>query len=783
MKREEKRMTQKALYSKSLHSSIQTKMILTLVLTATVILAGYALSDYLLTSARMKKEFANFAEYVVNQQSKSLALPLWYLDKEAIEGVINSAMTDKQLYAIRIREETGIVYGKIRDDNWNIVEISNIFSGDYYARSKDIFHNNQKLGVVEVFLTPRFMQAKLGRATAGMLIAIIVLNISLISMLFISIRKSIIIPISLVAEGVRFIASGNLDRSIRSKRMDEIGELSSNVEAMRLAIKENFDLVQEKNRMLNIEISERKSAEEALRESEAKFRGLVESSSDWIWEIDAEGVYTYASPQIETILGYRSVEVVGKKPFDLMPPEEAARISAIFKDKIKNGKSIVALENVYLDKEGRRIVLEKSGIPVLDETGKIAGYLGMDRDITLRKITEDALRESEEKYRTLVEKSPLGIAVINEQQNYTYLSSNFIKIFGYTLSDFSTGREWFDLAYPDKDYQRYVIKKWIDEENSSAANELKPRIFDVVCKDGTIKTIDFKIAALETGAKLLIYEDITERKKSEVLMIQTEKMMSVGGLAAGMAHELNNPLGGMLQGVQNIQRRLSPDLKSNLGPSKEFGIDLHNLQLYLEERKILSFLDGIKESGKKASQIISNMLQFSRKSESQMAPTDLAILIENVLELAGKDYDLKKKYDFRNIKLKKEFDSDLPLVLCTETEIEQVVLNLFRNAAQAMIGEKQKDSNQIIIRIRLLHDEKKVKIEVEDNGPGMDESISKRVFEPFFTTKPEGQGTGLGLSVSYMIITNNHKGTMEVESEVGKGTRFIIRLPLERESS
>ena len=149
--------------------------------------------------------------------------------------------------------------------------------------------------------------------------------------------------------------------------------------------------------------------------------------------------------------------------------------------------------------------------------------------------------------------------------------------------------------------------------------------------------------------------------------------MSVGGLAAGMAHELNNPLGGMLQGVQNVQRRLSPDLKSNQEPAKEFGIDLHNLQLYMEKREILSFLDGIKDSGKKASEIISNMLQFSRKSESQMAPTNLVELLENALDLAGKNYDLKKKYDFRNIDIIREFDLNLPLVPCTETEIEQVV--------------------------------------------------------------------------------------------------------------
>jgi len=254
-------------------------------------------------------------------------------------------------------------------------------------------------------------------------------------------------------------------------------------------------------------------------------------------------------------------------------------------------------------------------------------------------------------------------------------------------------------------------------------------------------------------------------------------MMSVGGLAAGMAHELNNPLGGMLQGVQNIQRRFSPDLKSNHDPAEECGIDLHKLQAYLEKRGINTFLDGIKDSGRKASEIISNMLQFSRKSESQMAPIDLKKLVENTLELAGKDYDLKKKYDFRNIEITKEFDANLPLIACTETEIEQVLLNLLGNAAYAMANESQKGPHRITIR--LLFDRNIARIEIEDNGPGMDEKVRQRIFEPFYTTKPVGEGTGLGLSVSYMIITNNHSGTMEVESEPGYGTKFIIQLPLE----
>ncbi|MCP4755835.1 MAG: response regulator [Proteobacteria bacterium] len=272
--------------------------------------------------------------------------------------------------------------------------------------------------------------------------------------------------------------------------------------------------------------------------------------------------------------------------------------------------------------------------------------------------------------------------------------------------------------------------------------------------------------------------DITERKKTRELMIQTEKMMSVGGLAAGMAHEINNPLAAIIQITQNIERRISPDFGKNIPAAVKHHINLNNLQAYLKEKNILDNIKEITKSGQRAAKIVGEMLLFSRKSESEMAPANLVELMETAVELAGKDYNLKKKYDFKHIRIIRNFDSNLPRIPCTETEIEQVVLNLLTNAAWAMANEKSNDPPQITLLIDV--EKEMARIEVEDNGPGMDEETRKLIFEPFFTTKPVGEGTGLGLSVSYMIITNNHKGVLEVESEPGKGAKFIIRLPLDR---
>jgi PAS domain S-box-containing protein len=273
-------------------------------------------------------------------------------------------------------------------------------------------------------------------------------------------------------------------------------------------------------------------------------------------------------------------------------------------------------------------------------------------------------------------------------------------------------------------------------------------------------------------------EDVTDKVRMEEMMVQTEKMMSVGGLAAGMAHEINNPLGAILQGVQNLRRRISPDLAKNVEAAKECGIELSALHAYLEKREITKFLDGIVSSGERAAKIVANMLQFSRQSESIKSDIGVHELIEKTIELSANDYNLKKQYDFREIELVRAFDPAVKSVKCVVTEIEQVLLNLLKNAAQAMAMHK-KDGVRPRIEIRTKVENGMAVIEIEDNGPGMDEKTKKRIFEPFFTTKPVGIGTGLGLSVSYFIITEKHNGLITVESTKDVGTTFIIQLPLD----
>jgi PAS domain S-box-containing protein len=281
-----------------------------------------------------------------------------------------------------------------------------------------------------------------------------------------------------------------------------------------------------------------------------------------------------------------------------------------------------------------------------------------------------------------------------------------------------------------------------------------------------------------TGRGVVIrIDDISQRLSMEELMVQSEKMLSVGGLAAGMAHEINNPLGAILHNVQNIRRRLSSDLAKNRTHALEIGITLEDINAYLTAREVPQLLDGIQQAGSRAARIVTHMLSFSRRSNRQLEPTLLPTLIDQALEIAGNDFDLTESFDFKGLIIVREFDDSLGPVPVIANELEQVLLNLLKNAAQA-IHMREDDSEPGRIVLRLLRNPPWAEIQVHDNGTGMPEEVRKRIFEPFFTTKEVGQGTGLGLSVSYFIVTNNHKGQMEAQSSPGKGTCFCLRLPL-----
>ncbi len=268
-----------------------------------------------------------------------------------------------------------------------------------------------------------------------------------------------------------------------------------------------------------------------------------------------------------------------------------------------------------------------------------------------------------------------------------------------------------------------------------------------------------------------------EKNRLEEMIVQSEKMVSLGGLAAGMAHEINNPLAGILQNTQVIRNRIEKPLPANLKSAEALEIDFQTMRTYMEQRDIFKMLDAVMAAGKRAADIVANMLSFSRKSTSGFIPEDVSLLLDQTLELAASDYNLKKKFDFKQIRIERDYDPDLPPVECKSSEIQQVFFNIFSNGAQAMVGE-QPLSEPPCFMLKTYREDGFACIEIQDNGPGMPRDVRKRIFEPFYTTKGVGEGTGLGLAVSYFIVTENHKGRIDVDSAPGQGAIFKVRLPL-----
>lgn len=295
---------------------------------------------------------------------------------------------------------------------------------------------------------------------------------------------------------------------------------------------------------------------------------------------------------------------------------------------------------------------------------------------------------------------------------------------------------------------------------------------------GKKKSAEITIYPLRSSASGVVIrvDDITARVRLQEVMIQTEKMLSVGGLGAGMAHEINNPLSAILQAAQNIERRLSPELVQNEVVATECGLTMEALIQYLEGRQIFTMLNGIRESGLRVSKIVRNMLQFSKHNDSDMEQCSIAEMLDRVIELVRNDYDLKRNYDLKKFTIIRNYRHTIELT-CSRTSLEQVFLNLIKNAAHACSSESSSHNNPPQITISAVQEEGVVTVEISDNGHGMEEETQKRVFEPFFTTKKVGEGTGLGLAVSYFIIVDQHKGDLRVDSTPGEGTTFTVVLP------
>lgn len=500
------------------------------------------------------------------------------------------------------------------------------------------------------------------------------------------------------------------------------------------------------SRSINYAI-ERKRAEKALRESEERFRQIAESTEEWIWEVNPNGLYTYASPVVVKILGYKPGEIVGKKHFyDLFPSDMREQMKKEAFETFNAKKAFTKYVNSNMHKNGSIILLETSGVPILDSRGDLLGYRGVDIDITERKRIEEALKKSEKDYRTLVDTALVGVYRSNLEGRFLYVNEAMARMFE-CVSTEEMLSEHILMRYKNPEDREGLI------ENLKKYGRVSNYEVEVPTKTGKFISIIIS-ATLEGDIISGMVVDITGQKKLEEQLLHAQKLEAIGQLAGSIAHDFNNILTAVI-GYANF------------------------LQMKMQENDPLRHnVDQILASSERAANLTQGLLTFSRKQVMNPRPVNL----NEIIARTGK---LLRRLIGEDIELKIILADEGLTVKADSGQIEQVLMNLATNARDAMPA-----GGCLIIETGLVElDSEFIRahgygepgmyglISVTDTGMGMDEKTREKIFEPFFTTKEIGKGTGLGLSIVYGIV-KQHKGYINCYSEPGKGTTFRIYLPL-----
>ena len=526
---------------------------------------------------------------------------------------------------------------------------------------------------------------------------------------------------------------------------------------------------------LKLDIQKMKNAQKTSLASQDMARALLEQSSRFIGLVSPKGSVVAMNHASLRRAGVSDKDIMGRYFWDAPWWDDQHHAKSILEDvfrRVRSGEN-VDCEMTYLTPQGERFPLELKASPFRNDGGGLQYIVVEGHDLSEIRANQTELLDSERKFRGVFENSPCAIA-ISRFADGGYIDANnaFLEMMNISrqeLPQFVTSE--IDSFPPEHALRIRALLQENRPVHSMETVMYRP--------DGSTCHVLYSGSLITLGGQLCVLSitwDITRLKTIQDMMVQSEKMLSLGGIAAGIAHEINNPLGVVLQASQTLALRLKSSFPKNQDTATKIGLDMELLDRYLEARKIHDFVRDIESAAARAADIVRHMLDFSRRSESRTSFCSIPAIIDRALNLAASDYDLKKKYDFKRIQIIRDYNEFLPEITCTETEIEQVLLNLLRNAAQAMM-----DANPPIaeprIRITARLQAQELRIEIADNGPGITQENRKRIFEPFFTTKAASSGTGLGLSVSYFIITKGHGGRMHVLSPPEGGTTFIIELP------
>jgi two-component system NtrC family sensor kinase len=554
-------------------------------------------------------------------------------------------------------------------------------------------------------------------------------------------------------------------------------------------------------------IVDRKRAAEALQESEERFRELAETLPETLFETDIEGWLTYANRSAFECFGYTTEDFAhGIRVWDMVVPDDLERMRANVR-RILSGENIGISEYSLQRKDGSIFPAITHASPIVRD-GKPCGLKGFTLDITDRKRSENALR----RYQFMVENAKQEIYLAEPDGCLSYVNKAAAESLGYTTEEMrASGVCGFDPIMGPSFHQHFLDLK---------RGDVPPFETVHIARDGREVVKEVKAFHLAVDGREYVCSfamDITDRKKAEEAlqklnqeleqrviertsqleatnadlrsttqqlekaytelqttqsqMLQREKMASIGQLAAGVAHEINNPMGFIISNLGTLNKyiaRMSEFIAFQSGYIQD-----KRTMAELEEKKkqikldytlndSVQLLEECLEGARRVKNIVQDLRGFSRIDGAEYAEADINAGLESTINVAWNELKYKAT-------VKKEY-GDIPRTRCNLGQINQVFLNILVNAAQSIETQGE-------ITARTWHDGAFIHISIADTGCGIPEDKLGKIFDPFFTTKEAGKGTGLGLSIVYDIV-KQHEGEIAVKSAVGKGTTFTVRIPV-----
>ncbi|MBZ4421570.1 PAS domain S-box protein [Myxococcus sp. RHSTA-1-4] len=499
---------------------------------------------------------------------------------------------------------------------------------------------------------------------------------------------------------------------------------------------------------------ERRESERALRERERRFRQLAENASDvlYLYRREPPRGFAYVSRVAHAKLGFGPVEHYADPGlwYQRVHPEDRALLEQLLEaPQPVQGAPVVVR---FLHPDGRTLWLEHVVAPVMDASGRVVAVEGLARDITVRREAEEALKLSEASFRALLEGVP-DAAAIERDGRIVYANAALVSTLGAESAEQLVGRS-FNEFVKDMRGPGGTREGALTGERRLVRHDGRTRVAEVV---------SLPLRFDGQPAVVSIARDVTEQRQLQARLTLADRLASVGTLAAGIAHEINNPLAFVLSNLGFLSEEFRHHLPPGDGAAA-FQARLMKGDADLEEWK--EVLHEACEGAERVRQIVRQLKTFSRPDEERVTPLDMHSVLDSVAMMAANEIRHRAQ-------LRRDY-GEIPPVMANEGKLSQVFLNLVVNAAQAIPeGAAHRHEVRLVTR---RDGQGRVVVEVQDTGVGIPREVIDRIFDPFFTTKPVGVGTGLGLSICHSIISGLG-GDITVESEPGRGTSFRVVLP------